>query len=122
MRGKTRVARLGDGGVEGVQDAGVLVLAGDAFEAGVHFFGVLFGEMGDGADAETIEIAEHCGTDGNKVAELALGSHGCCPFCSLYFRHRLLQTLAHSRPSAQVVFAGAKLVYIQLFGRGGEVC
>ena len=89
MRGKTRVARLGDGGVEGVQDAGVLVLAGDAFEAGVHFPRVAFRELGDRTNAETVEIAEHCGTDGDEIAELALGSHGSCPFCSLYFRHRL---------------------------------
>ena len=33
MCGKARVARLGDGGVEDIEDAGVLVLVREAFEA-----------------------------------------------------------------------------------------
>jgi hypothetical protein len=52
------------------------VLAGEAFEAGIHFLGILFGELGDGMDAEPIEIAEHRWADRDEVAELALGSHG----------------------------------------------
>jgi hypothetical protein len=87
ISGKTRVARLGDGGVECVQDAGILVLAGEALEACVHFLGVLFGELGNGMDAQAIEIAEHRWTDGDEIAELALGSHRSYPFYSLFVRH-----------------------------------
>jgi uncharacterized glyoxalase superfamily protein PhnB len=104
---KTRVARLGDGGVERVQDAGVLVLAGEALEARVHFLGVLLRKLGDGMDAQAIEIAEHRGADGDEVAELALGSHRGCPFYSLYFRHRINQTLPHPGWSAQEEFMRA---------------
>lgn len=80
-----RVARLGDGGVECVQDAGVLVLAGEALEACVHFLGVLFGELGNGMDAQPIEIAEHGGPDGDEIAEFALRIHRSVLFIRFLF-------------------------------------
>jgi hypothetical protein len=76
LRGKTRVARLSDGGVEGIEDADVLMLAGEALEAGVHFPRVLLGKLGDGTDAEAIEVAEHGGTDGDQVVQAAFIAHG----------------------------------------------
>jgi hypothetical protein len=62
---------LSDSGLEGVQDTRVLALAGKPFESRVHFPRVLLGKLCDGTDAKAVEIAEHGGTNGNKVAELA---------------------------------------------------
>ena len=101
--GKARVARLGDGGVEDVEDAGVLVLAREAFEARVHFARILLSKLSDGVDAQSIEIAEHRGTDRDEVTELARLDHWSTFRCSLYFRHRLRHTLAHSECFAQEV-------------------
>lgn len=70
------MACLGDCGAKGVEDAGIDALTGEALETRVHFFRVLLGELRDGADAELVEVAEHRGSDGNKVAESALGGHG----------------------------------------------
>jgi uncharacterized glyoxalase superfamily protein PhnB len=81
------------------------VLAAEALKASVHFLGVLFSKLGDGADTETIKIAKHRGSDGNEVAELALESHRSYPFCSLYFRPRLRQTVAQLERFVQEDFA-----------------
>jgi hypothetical protein len=71
LSGKTRVARLGDGGLEGVEDAGILVLASKALEAGIEFAGVAFDKLGNRANAEKVEIAFDRRADGDEVAELA---------------------------------------------------
>jgi hypothetical protein len=95
LDGKMRVARLGYSGLEGVEDAGILVLASEAFEAGIELAGVAFGKLGNRADAEKVEIAFDGRADGEEIAELAWVSHGSPFLISLYFRHRLRQNLAH---------------------------
>lgn len=77
--GEVWIAGLGDSGAEGVENARIDTLAGEALEAGAHFPGVLLGELRDGADAELIEIAEHGWADGDEVGEVALGGHGWSP-------------------------------------------
>jgi len=67
---------LRDRGVEGVENARVLTLARETFETRVHFLGILLRELGDGMDAEEIEIAQHGGSDGNEIFETAFGAHG----------------------------------------------
>ena len=67
--GETRIARLRHHGVEGVEDAGVLAAAGEAFEPRVHFSGILLRELGDGVDSEEVEIAQHSGSDGDETFE-----------------------------------------------------
>jgi len=79
---------LRDGRTEGVKDAGVLTETGEAFESLVHFSGILLRELRDGLDSEEMEIAKHCGSDGDEVLETALGAHG-RTLLSLSFRHRI---------------------------------
>ncbi len=95
--GEARVACLGDSGLESVEDAGVLVLAGEAFEAGIECVGIVFGELRDGADTEQVEIALDGRADGDEVLEAAWLVHGSSVRYSLYFRHRLKQNVAHMR-------------------------
>jgi hypothetical protein len=97
LRGKTRVARLGDSGLEGVEDARVLALAGEAFEPGVEFAGIAFRKLGNRADAKEVEIAFDGWADRNEVAELASLRQGSPFLISLYFRHRLRQNLPQRR-------------------------
>ena len=80
------------------------MLAGEALETGIEFLGIVFGELGDRADAEEVEIAFDGRADGNEVLKAARLSHG-SPFrISLYFRHRRKQNIAHFRYSAQADF------------------
>ncbi len=103
-RGQARVACLGYRGVEGVEDAGVLSLASEAFEACVHFSGILFGKLRDGMNAKLIKVAQHGGTNRDEILKTAIGRHG-RPFrCSLYFRHKLRQNVPHSAGLVQEVF------------------
>jgi len=95
---------LCDGRTEGVQDAGVLAETGEAFESLVHFSGILLRELRDGLDSEEMEIAEHCGPDGDEVFKTALGAHGSTLF-SLSVRHRVERY--RKRPlRARGIFAG----------------
>ena len=91
--------------MERVEDAGVLVRSSEAFEAQIEFAWIVFGELGNGADAEQLKIAFDGWADGDKIAELAMWGHERSFCCSLYVRHRLRQTLTHSRRSTQEVFA-----------------
>ena len=95
MRGKTRVACLSDGGVEGVEDARVLALASETFEADGEFMGITLRKLRNGADAKKVKIALDGRTDGDEVAELAWLGHWSSSLISLYFRHRLRQNLPH---------------------------
>jgi len=79
---------LCDGRTEGVKDAGVLAAAGEAFESLVHFSGILLRELRDGLDSEELEIAEHCGSDGDEIFKTTLGTHGKI-LLSLSVRHRV---------------------------------
>ena len=54
-----------DGGLESVEDAGVLVLAGEALETGVQFVGIVLSELGNRADAKEVEIALDGRADGD---------------------------------------------------------
>ena len=83
-----------DCGMEGVEHAGVLTTADEPFESRVHFPGVLFGELLDGMDSEAIEIAEHCGADGDKVLQAVLGVHEGSLLLSLCVRHKVEVTRA----------------------------
>jgi hypothetical protein len=56
-------AGLVDGSHEGVEDAGVLALAGLFFETAVERVGLLGGELLKRLDAEEFEVAEHGGAD-----------------------------------------------------------
>ena len=89
FRGQAGVACLGNGGLESVEDAGVLALAGEPFETRVHSLGILFGKLRDGVNAELIKVPQHGGPNGDEVLEAAVGSHGGPFYVSLYFRHRL---------------------------------
>ncbi len=95
FRGEARVAGLGDGGLKSVEDAGVLTLAGEALEAGVEFVGIVLGELGNRANAESVEIAFDGGADGDEVLKTALLRHGGTFRISLYFRHGRKQNIAH---------------------------
>lgn len=88
-RGQARVACLGHGSLKNIQDTGILALAGEPFEARVHFLGVLFGKLRDRVNAEPIKVAQHGGPNGDEVMEEAVGSHGSPFYVSLYFRHRV---------------------------------
>jgi len=66
---------LGHRGFQDIKDAGILALAGEPLEPSVHSPGILFGKLGDGADAEQIEIAEHSRANGNEVLKVAVRSH-----------------------------------------------
>jgi hypothetical protein len=46
------------------------VPAGEALEARVEFSGIVFGELGDGANPEEMEIAFDSGTDRDEVTKL----------------------------------------------------
>jgi hypothetical protein len=81
------------------------VLAGEAFEAGIEFAGILFGKSGNRADAEKVETALDGRADGDEVAELAGVRHSESFRISLYFRHRLLQTLPHRRVGFKQILA-----------------
>lgn len=83
---KARVARLGDSGLEGVEDARVLALAGEAFEPGVEFAGIAFRKLGNRVDAKQVEIAFDGRADGDEIAELTSRCHGRLLFLSLSFR------------------------------------
>jgi hypothetical protein len=85
---------LRDCGPEGVEHAGVLTTAHEPFESRVHFPGILFGELPDGMDSEEIEIAEHCGADGDKVLQALMGVHGGSLLLSLSVRHKVEVTRA----------------------------
>jgi len=66
-----------------VEDAGILVYAGEAFESGIESTGIVFSKLRDRTNAKKVEIAFDGRTNGNKVAELTLGIHGGYPFISL---------------------------------------
>jgi hypothetical protein len=55
--------------LESVEDAGVLVLAGETFQAGIEFAGIVLGELGNGADAEQVEIAFDGWADRDEVLQ-----------------------------------------------------
>src|SRR5208283_6234972 len=74
-RGQPRIAGLGHGGGERIQDAEVLRLSGDAAQPFIEPAGTAAGELGDGADAELLEIAKHGRSDGDEIAELPLCRH-----------------------------------------------
>lgn len=101
---KAWVARLCDSSMECVQDTRVLVLAGNSFKSRIHFLGIPLGQLGYGADAETVEVAEHRWSDGNEVAELTVGSHERYPFHSLSIRHWPEHTLPQSCHHPQGLF------------------
>lgn len=83
LRGEARIARLSHSGMKSVEDAGILVCAGEAFESGIEFTGIVFSQLRDRMNAEKMEIAFDGRTNGNEVTELTLGIHGGYPFCSL---------------------------------------
>lgn len=83
--------------MESVEDAGVLVPAGEALEAGIEFVGIVLGELRDSADTEQVEIVLDGRADGDEVLEAAWLIHGSTFRISLYFRHRLKQNVAHMR-------------------------
>ncbi len=62
---------MGDRGLERVEDAGVLVLAGQAFQAGIEFVGIVLCELRHRADAEQVEIALDCWANGDEVLQAA---------------------------------------------------
>ena len=73
--------REGDGGHEGVEDAGVLAAAGEGLEAAVEVEGVVVGQLLRRGDAELQEVARHRGADVGQVLVAAgfgdvVGLHG----------------------------------------------
>jgi hypothetical protein len=72
---KARISCLGNGRLENIQHANILMLTGNAREAGVQFSGLLFGELGDGLDTESTKVLEHGRADGDEVLKLSSG-HG----------------------------------------------
>jgi hypothetical protein len=64
------MACLGDRGAEGVENARILVLAGEALEAVIELQGITFCELGDRADTEKMEIAFDRRAHGNEVPKL----------------------------------------------------
>jgi hypothetical protein len=66
---ESRIARLGDGGTENVQHAGVLPLTGEAAEFFVHPLGVLPRQMRYASNAQQLEVALHGWSYGYQVAE-----------------------------------------------------
>ena len=78
-------------------------MAGEAFEACVHFPGVLPGKLRDGVNAELIKVPKHSGPNGDEVLKAA-GRHKGPFYISLYVRHKLTQNVPHSGGSAQAFF------------------
>jgi uncharacterized glyoxalase superfamily protein PhnB len=105
---------LCDRGFEGVQYADIHGLACQALQACVQFLWFLLGKLIHGADAKLLEIAEHRGPDRDEILQAAflqMEPPFLSGFISLYFRHRLKQTLPHSRCSAQEVFMRTKWLF-----------
>ena len=70
--GEMGVASLGDGGVEGVQDADVVVPAGYCAQAVVQLLWLVSCELIDGSYSEQLEVTQHGRADGGEVFELAM--------------------------------------------------
>jgi len=73
LAGKEGIFGLCHGTAEGIQDAGVHLLFTDFAEALVETVGIGSGKLGDGLNAELIEILEHRFADSAEVAEAAPG-------------------------------------------------
>jgi acyl-coenzyme A thioesterase PaaI-like protein len=76
LRRELRVASLGDGAAEDVEDADVLAAAGEAGEPGIEFVRVLPGELTDGMDLKEFEVVEHGAANAGEIFELARIGHG----------------------------------------------
>src|SRR5215469_13225799 len=66
---QARVPRLRHGRAKSIQHAGILALARLAVQLLVQFPRLLLCELRDAADAEHLEVAQHCRSDGDQVAE-----------------------------------------------------
>src|SRR5579863_1166790 len=72
LRGKPGILGLRHSGGEGVQAADVDMLLQDTAEFIVKFPGILTCKLGNGADAQQLEIPQHGGANGCQVLQTTL--------------------------------------------------
>jgi hypothetical protein len=91
LGGEKGIPGLRHGGGESIEAADIDLLPGDAAEPLVELLWILAGELGDTADAEKPEIAEHGRADRDEVPELASRArHKILLDTSLWFAYRHL--------------------------------
>jgi hypothetical protein len=101
MSGKPRVPSLRDRSLEGIEHAGILVRLCQPLQTRIEFVRVVFGELGNRTNAESVEVALDGRADGNKVTKLAMRSYKGPLRISLSVRHSAKTTVPQPHGSAK---------------------